>query len=233
MHPYSVRLVLVISLDGRLALPKGGASHLGGVGDRKVLEEALAWSDGVLIGGRTLSAHRNTCLIHNRDLIKERLNSGKPEQPIALVISKGEDHSANWPFFQQPIQRWLLSKKVSPNKETKDSRSPAGYENYLQLANNWAQTLTDLSQQGISKLALLGGSQLIASFLKQDLIDDLQLTLSPRITGGSHVWVPLNMLDLPIDLASQEAWKLQATENLGNNELMLRYTRNRSNKINN
>ena len=41
-----LRLVLAVSLDGRLAPPQGGAAQLGGPGDRRVLEEALAWADG-------------------------------------------------------------------------------------------------------------------------------------------------------------------------------------------
>ena len=48
-----VRLVLAVSLDGRLAPPSGGAAQLGGAGDRRVLEQALAWSDAVLIGAGT------------------------------------------------------------------------------------------------------------------------------------------------------------------------------------
>ena len=42
--------MLAVSLDGRLAPPSGGAAQLGGSGDRQVLEQALAWSDAVLIG---------------------------------------------------------------------------------------------------------------------------------------------------------------------------------------
>ena len=52
-----MRLVLAVSLDGRLAPPSGGAAQLGGSGDRRVLEEALAWSDAALLGAGTLRAH--------------------------------------------------------------------------------------------------------------------------------------------------------------------------------
>ena len=38
-----LRLVLAVSLDGRLAPPQGGAAQIGGRGDRRVLEEALAY----------------------------------------------------------------------------------------------------------------------------------------------------------------------------------------------
>ena len=60
-----VRLVLAISLDGRLAPPEGGAAQLGGEGDRRALEHALAWADACLIGAGTLRAHQCTCLIRD------------------------------------------------------------------------------------------------------------------------------------------------------------------------
>ncbi|MFM8674853.1 MAG: riboflavin biosynthesis protein RibD, partial [Vulcanococcus sp.] len=47
--PPLLKLVLAVSLDGRLAPPAGGAAQLGGRGDRRALEEALAWADGCLI----------------------------------------------------------------------------------------------------------------------------------------------------------------------------------------
>jgi len=45
-----VKLVLASSIDGRIAYPEGGKTQLGQSGDRLVLEESLAWSDGILMG---------------------------------------------------------------------------------------------------------------------------------------------------------------------------------------
>ena len=104
-----VRLVLAVSLDGRLAPPLGGAAQLGGAGDRRVLEQALAWSDAVLIGAGTLRAHRCTCLIHDPQLLAQRKQDGRPLQPTALVVSRRPDFCLEWPFFQQEIERHLLT----------------------------------------------------------------------------------------------------------------------------
>ena len=66
----TVRLVLAISLDGRLAPPEGGAAQLGGKGDRAVLEQALAWADACLVGAGTLRARHCTCLIRVPELLE-------------------------------------------------------------------------------------------------------------------------------------------------------------------
>ena len=91
-----VRLVLAISLDGRLAPPEGGAAQLGGEGDRRALEQALAWGDACLIGAGTLRAHQCTCLIRNPQLLEQRRSEGRAEQPAAVVVSRSPDFSSAW-----------------------------------------------------------------------------------------------------------------------------------------
>ena len=104
-----VRLVLAISLDGRLAPPAGGAAQLGGEGDRRALEHALAWGDACLIGAGTLRAHQCTCLIRSPQLLEQRRSEGRTEQPAAVVVSRSPTSSSAWRFFNQPLQRWLLA----------------------------------------------------------------------------------------------------------------------------
>jgi 5-amino-6-(5-phosphoribosylamino)uracil reductase len=111
-----LRLVLAVSLDGRLAPPQGGAAQIGGRGDRRVLEEALAWADGALLGAETLRRHGSTCLIHAPDLLERRIQRGSAPQPLALVASRSGRLPAGLPFFAQPVQRWLLLQKT-PGEE--------------------------------------------------------------------------------------------------------------------
>jgi len=100
--------VLALSLDGRLAPPEGGAAQIGGRGDRRVLEEALAWADAALLGAETLRRHGSTCLIHAPDLLAQRRQQGRSDQPVALVASRSGHIPAGLPFFAQPLERWLL-----------------------------------------------------------------------------------------------------------------------------
>ncbi len=219
-----VRLVLAISLDGRLAFTKGGTSPLGGEGDRKVLEEALRWSDATLMGAGTLRVHRNTCLIHNEELIQSRLSEGRSKQPITVVVSKKEEFCYDWPFFQQPIQRWLLSKaKIISNCDA----TSTVYARRLELKEKWSETLFELQKEGLNRLVVLGGAHLAGSLLQADQIDELQLTLTSRILGGPQTWIPTEMNHLPMKLWQSNAWNLKEHEPLGENELKLRYFRNR------
>jgi len=141
-----VRLVLAVSLDGRLAPPEGGAAQLGGAGDRRALEEALAWADGCLIGAQTLRLHGSTCLIHQPDLLELRRVQGRPPQPWALAVSRSGQLDPQLPFFHQPLRRGLLAPagvRSSP---------PAGFDRLWSLSPHGSQADT-----GAAGAPALGG----------------------------------------------------------------------------
>ena len=211
----SVRLVLAISLDGRLAPPEGGAASLGGEGDRRALEQALAWADACLIGAGTLRAHQCTCLIRSPQLLEQRRQEGRPDQPAAVVVSRSADFNADWLFFRQPLRRWLLA--PAPVDD--------GFERWIPLGESWADRLEAIGSAGIQRLLLLGGANLAADLLVADCVDALQLTLVPKLLGGANAWLPTSCSLLPDVLAQPNAWSADSVELLGNGEHLLRYQR--------
>lgn len=207
--------MLAISLDGRLAPPQGGAAQLGGAGDRRALEQALAWADACLIGAGTLRAHQCTCLIRNPQLLEQRLQEGRPQQPAAVVVSRSLGFSRTWQFFDQPLQRWLLA--PAPMHQ--------GFDRWFPLAPTWPERLQALGAAGIQRLVLLGGAQLTADLLQADCVDALQLTVVPQLLGGPFSWLPLTDSPLPASLVQPGAWQSDGVEDLGHGEWLLRYQR--------
>jgi 5-amino-6-(5-phosphoribosylamino)uracil reductase len=241
-----LRLVLAVSLDGRLAPAEGGAAQLGGRGDRQVLEGALAWADGVLVGAGTLRMHGSTCLIHRPELLAQRRVAGRSPQPLAIVVSRSGVLPPDLPFFEQPLQRGLLRLDPSGGSVTEtpldrglplrpvrprewDLPLPSSERSVLApgfkrhwLCGNWSEALAALQAAGMARLAVLGGAALAASLLAENLLDELQLTLCPRLLGGPHSWLPATA---GVDLASQSGWRLLEQRALEGEELLLRYGR--------
>ena len=58
-----VTIVIASSLDGRIAFPDGGESHLGSKEDRKMLDKNLSLVDATIFGLGTLKAHQS-CLLY-------------------------------------------------------------------------------------------------------------------------------------------------------------------------
>ncbi len=209
-----LRLVLAVSLDGRLAPAEGGAAQLGGRGDRRVLEESLCWADAVLLGAETLRVHGTSCLIHHPDLREERLSRGLPPQPPVVVWSRSGHFSPELPFFRQPFERWLLLPSA-----TAPAAAPKGFDRLLPFAD-WPATRAHLAALGVERLAVLGGARLAASLVAARVLDELHLTLCPRLLGGGHGWLPADAQGDPATL-----WTLRQTRPLGGGELLLLYER--------
>jgi 5-amino-6-(5-phosphoribosylamino)uracil reductase len=208
--------VLAVSLDGRLAEPEGGAAQLGGAGDRRVLEEALAWADAALVGAETLRRHRSTCLIHGPDLLERRRRQGRAAQPIAVVVSRSGRLPCDLPFFSQPLERWLLqAPPVLPGAP------PAGFQRRL-ILGSWCQALAGLGELGQRRLVVLGGARLAATLAAEDLLDELQLTVCPLLLGGPHGWLPAQA---PVAPGARAGWRLMEHRALPGQELLLRWRR--------
>lgn len=207
--------MLAVSLDGRLAPPDGGAAQLGGPGDRRVLEEALAWADAALVGAETLRRHGSTCLIRQPDLLDQRRRQGRGGQPHALVLSRTGALPAAMSFWKQPLQRWWLRPR-----EAGSSPTAAPFDRQLPF-----DSLQELRQQlaglGLSRLVLLGGADLASQWLAAGLVDELQLTLCPLLLGGAHSWCAADP-GLGLD---RRRWRLLEQRPLEGDELLLRYGR--------
>lgn len=204
--------MLAVSLDGRLAPPGGGAAQLGEAGDRRVLEESLAWADASLIGAETLRRHGSTCLIHASDLLAARARAGRPAQPAALVLSRSGQLPPDLPFWRQPLQRWWLR----PPGAWSTSAPP---HLRVQAFSSWQQLRRDLAAEGLRRLLLLGGASVAGQLLAADQVDELQLTLCPLLLGGAHCWLPQSCRP------ALNHWQLHELRPLGGDELLLRYRR--------
>ena len=143
-----VIIVIASSLDGRIAFPEGGESHLGSQEDKRMLNQSLAMVDATIFGLGTLKAHESTYLIKNHNENNKAKISNS--QPISIVASNSKKFNRNWRYFRQPIRRWLISSNKVNNS------SSIEFEKQLYYENSWGETLISLKNQGINNLALLG-----------------------------------------------------------------------------
>ena len=208
-----VTIVIASSLDGRIAFPQGGESHLGSEEDRKMLNQNLSMVDDTNFGLGTLKAHESTYLIKNRNENNETKIS--KSQPISIVASNSKKFNSNWKYFRQPIRRWLISSSKVDNSSNND------FEKQLFFEDSWGKTLISLKKQGINDLALLGGTKLINSFIKEDLITDLKITIIPQIIGGRYTWIPPEQTNEIFNL--KRLWEIKSMKNLMNNEIHVHY----------
>jgi len=208
-----VTIVIASSLDGRIAFPDGGESHLGSEEDKKMLNQNLSMVDATIFGLGTLKAHKSTYLIKNSNENNEAKIS--KSQPISIVASNSMKFNSTWKYFRQPIRRWLISSRKFDHSLTNK------FEKQLFFENSWEKTLISLKKKGIHDLALLGGAKLINSFIKEDLITDIKITIIPRIIGGRYTWIPPEKSNEIFNL--KRLWEIKSIKNLMNNEIHIHY----------
>ena len=118
-------------------------------------------------------------------------------------------------YFRQPIRRWLISSSKVDNSSNNE------FEKELFFEDSWKKTLISLKKQGINDLALLGGAKLINSFIKEDLITDIKITIIPQIIGGKYTWIPPEETNEIFNL--KRLWEIKSIKNLMNNEIHIHY----------
>lgn len=211
----SIVIIIASSLDGRIAFPNGGESHLASDKDKRILDENLSNVDATIFGLGTLKAHQNTYLV------KAHCKNGEikisKNQPISIVASNSKKFSKDWNYFKQPVKRWL----ISSNKNNKLKN--IGFEREIYYKNTWKETLLSIKKAGINSLALLGGGKLINSFIKEDLVDEIKITIAPRIIGGKYTWIPPEQTDKIFNL--KQLWEIKSIKELDKNEIHIHYTR--------
>tara|TARA_Y100000766_G_C18775904_1_gene540732 strand:- start:233 stop:886 length:654 start_codon:yes stop_codon:yes gene_type:complete len=211
----SIAIIIASSLDGRIAFPHGGESHLGSKKDRQLLDENLSTVDATIFGMGTLKAHQSTYLVKNHYENGEIKIS--KDQPISIVASNRKRFNKDWNYFKQPIQRWL----ISSNK--KDVRAKLEFDKEITYNNSWYETLLRIKKEGINRIALLGGAKLINSFVKENLVDEIKLTIAPRIIGGRFTWIPTEQTNKIFNL--KQFWQIKSISKLDKNEIHIHYTK--------
>ncbi len=188
-HRPHTTAILAMTADGKIADFKYSAARFGSINDKIHLEKQVSLVDGVLFGAGTLKSYGTTLSISNPILLQERVMRSQPPQPVQIVVSASGNLDPQWRFFQQPVPRWLLTVPSGAEKW----RSHPGFKRILIVhgtkenhsAINWTATFSQLQELNLNKLAILGGGELVASLLAEDLIDELWLTICPVIFGGN------------------------------------------------
>ncbi|MDX2212142.1 MAG: RibD family protein [Oculatellaceae cyanobacterium bins.114] len=178
-------VVLAMSADGKIADYQRSPARFGSPTDKAHLETQIALADAVLFGAETLRAYGTTLPIRQEKLLEQRQQQGKPPQPVHIVCSRSGKLDANYPFFSQPVPRWLLT--TSEGAEQWDGKP--GFDRLLTLPSkdgglDWQAAFQEFSLAGFERVAVIGGGTLVASLLEADLIDEVWLTVCPLLLGG-------------------------------------------------
>lgn len=193
-------VILAMSADGKIADKQRSPARFGSAADKAHLEAQIALADGVIFGASTLRAYGTTISITNPQLLQARKARLQTPQPVQIVVSATGNLATNLRFFRQKLPRWLLTTKQGAKfwqNLAKTSLEQAHFARIIAINTadnnslNWLEALGELQKLGLTKLAVIGGAELVASLIAVDLIDEFWLTVCPIILGGRDAPSPV------------------------------------------
>ncbi|WP_009547673.1 RibD family protein [Crocosphaera subtropica] len=184
-------VILAMTADGKIADFQRNAARFGSNIDQNHLEKQISLVDGVLLGARTLRAFGTTVIVKDAELLANRKQNNKPSQPINIVVSASGKIADNLRFFSQPVPHWLMTTQEGTKEQTSKFEKVLTFPEIEAGKINLVEALKRLKELGLSHLAIIGGGELVANCLEQNLIDELWLTVCPYLLGGKTAPTPV------------------------------------------
>jgi 2,5-diamino-6-(ribosylamino)-4(3H)-pyrimidinone 5'-phosphate reductase len=175
-RPYVI-LSAAISIDGKIAT-KTGDSKLSSKQDSIRLHKLRSKVDAILVG-------KNTVEIDD-PLLTVRHTKGK--NPIRIVLDSKGTLSEKSKILQtsDKIKTIIVvSKKITKSNYKKLSKFPVELIVMGESSVNIKSLLRKLSAKKIKTILVEGGGTINWEFIKQNIFDELIVTLSPFLIGGN------------------------------------------------
>jgi riboflavin-specific deaminase-like protein len=204
---------MIETVDGRVAVD-GRSAALGGESDLEMLLELRTMADAVLIGTGTLRAEGYDRLVRSEERRSRRRSAGLAEDPLAVLLSRRFNVPWEAGLFQAADQPVLIYSGV--DGEPPDV--PAPVEVVRLIDPSPAAAFADLRARGVRALLCEGGPTLHGGLHAAGLVDELFVTVAPLLTGDEEEPTMIAGGRLPVPVALQLRWVLQA-----GSELFLRY----------
>jgi riboflavin-specific deaminase-like protein len=179
-RPYVV-VNMVATVDGRASLA-GRTAPLSSLPDRQLFHALRTRVDAVMVGAGTLRAERYGRLIRDAARREQRLAAGLAPDPLAVVVSASLALASDVPIFQAPEQRVVAITASDGNVDACAAQIEYLRSSPVELAGALAHLRAD---GGVRSILCEGGPHLNASLLAAGLVDELFLTIFPKLAGGT------------------------------------------------
>lgn len=178
-RPY-LALNMVSTHDGKAAIDwrtRGISTEL----DRELFHHLRTQADAVMVGAGTVRAERYGTITKTPELRAKREAEGSRPVPLAVVVSGRLDLPLDLPLLNDPEQPVVIA------TASEDTLPGLGEQvTYERVGDDLPLLMARLrSEHGIRSVLCEGGPTLNSFLLAADLVDELFLTLHPKLLGGA------------------------------------------------
>lgn len=181
-----VLLNMVSTADGRASLD-GRSAPMSNAADRLLFHALRGVVDAVLVGAGTLRAERYGRIVRDPESRRRRAQRGLQEDPLACVASARLLLDPDIPLLADAASRIAILTPLSamlPDTAARVEYVRAERDGELDLPNALAQLHERFS---VRTLLCEGGPHLNHDLLLAGLVDELFLSIAPKLAGGDDL----------------------------------------------
>jgi riboflavin biosynthesis pyrimidine reductase len=184
VHRPSVRLNMIVSVDGGTSW--GGVSGaLGGPADKALFSVLRSFADCVLVAAGTMRAENYGPAQAGETVKAARAQRGQPPVPPIAVVSRSCRLDWDVPFFTAATERPIV---ITVSSAPATDRARAAEVADIIVAGDTdvdlSAALDALGARGAANVLAEGGPTLNGDLARAGLLDELCVTLSPRLASG-------------------------------------------------
>lgn len=178
---------MAMTADGKIATANRAVSSFGSARDREHMLELRATADAVMAGARTVDANAINLGPGPAKFRRRRVRRGLAEFNLRVIVSRAGTVSPRSEIFRHRFSPILvLTTRAAGERRLKKLRALAddvkicgATEINFRAAFRWLR-----ARWGVKRLLCEGGGELNGSLFRDGLVDELHVTVCPKIFGG-------------------------------------------------
>ncbi|MGC9940375.1 MAG: dihydrofolate reductase family protein [Verrucomicrobiota bacterium] len=182
-----VLINMAMTADGKIATANRAVHSFGSIRDLRHLYELRATADAVMCGARTVEISRSTLDNGGEPFRRRRLRNGLAEHNLRVLVSGSGSLNPEAEIFQKTFSPIVLLTTARISKGQRQRLEAAGAEVKIcgreqinfRGALRWLRT-----KWNVRCLLCEGGGELNQAMFRADLVDEIHLTICPKIFGG-------------------------------------------------
>ena len=178
---------MAMTADGKIATANRAVHSFGSKRDLAHLYELRATADAVMCGARTVEISETMLGNGGEKYRNLRLKNGLAEFPLRVIVSGSGSIDPTAKIFQKRFSPIIIltterasARKLEQLRQLADEVKICGQtEINFPAALHWLR-----NQFGVKRLLCEGGGELNEALFRADLVDEINLTICPKIFGG-------------------------------------------------
>jgi 2,5-diamino-6-(ribosylamino)-4(3H)-pyrimidinone 5'-phosphate reductase len=218
-----VYIDMAMTADGKITsaareYPRFTSEH-----DRRHMDRLRAEADAILVGAQTVRADDPALHVRTAEARQYRRSLGKRSGLLRVLVTASCRVDRSSRFFDDTDDgagRIVATVEDLPDERHAALAARAEIWKVGRDAVDLTALLGRLAERGVERLLVEGGGELNWAFLRDDLVDELHVTIAPALLGGRDA--PTILEGDGFSMASRRSLRLEDVRREGD-ELFCRY----------